>query len=84
MKIYATGHAALKFPSTRSYVVPGVKPEADPADWYEDEKREIPRTFEVVFAYGAAEVPDPLGKFMVANGLANRTKLFIPRAPSVT
>lgn len=35
-----------------------------------------PKQFEVIFAYGVATVADEIGKYMVARGIAHRTRLF--------
>lgn len=47
--------------------------------WWDDtgEKRK-PMQYNVVFAYGEAEVPDDLGKYMVATGLAKKSRLVLP------
>lgn len=72
MKVYATGFKAFEVHTTRTFVAPGKNQAAEPADWWDGE---TPRTFEVVFHYGIAEVPDPLGKWLVANGVANKSKI---------
>ncbi len=37
-----------------------------------------PRTFDILFEYGKAEVPDVLGKYLVENKLAEKTRLILP------
>lgn len=52
--------------------------EFEAASWWDDtgEKRK-PLQFNVVFHYGEAEVPDDLGRYMVAAGLAMKHRLVI-------
>lgn len=79
MKVYATGFKAFETRSTHVFVTPGQAPAVDPAEWYSDEEKTIPIMFDVEFRFGVAEVADPLGKYMVANGIANRSKFIMPR-----
>ena len=39
-----------------------------------------PRNFEILFVHGKAEVSDALGKYMIAQKLAEKTRLVIPGA----
>ena len=39
-----------------------------------------PRNFEITFVYGKAEVPDALGKYMIEQKLAEKTRLILPGA----
>jgi hypothetical protein len=81
MKIYATGTVAYKSPRTALYVTPGNNPESDPEEWFEDETRQKRKQFKVEFVFGEAEVPDTLGKWLLAQGAAKRTRLFVPTGP---
>lgn len=74
MRIYSTGFRAFSVPETHVFVTPGRHPEADPAEWHEGGK---PVMFDIVLRYGVAEVPEPLGKFMVANGMASPSRFLI-------
>ena len=38
----------------------------------------VPKTFHVVFRYGAAEVDSNLGDYMIDEGLANASPLIVP------
>ena len=50
-------------------------------DWW-DQTGDAPRPkqFQVEFRFGKAEVPDPLGRYLVGAGLAQKTKLIRPSA----
>jgi hypothetical protein len=45
-----------------------------PKSWFTPDG-EKPRIFVVEFEWGAAEVPDDLGRYMVDRGIAHRTKM---------
>ncbi|MFG1388815.1 hypothetical protein [Xanthobacter versatilis] len=77
MKIYATGFRAFETARVHVYVTPGARRESDPVEWWVGE---TPRMYDVEFNYGAAEVPDELGKYMLDHGMAGRSKVVIPRA----
>lgn len=47
-----------------------------PSDWVDDENK--PKTFQVEFKRGKAEVDDNLGDYMIKRGLARKTKLILP------
>lgn len=52
-----------------------------PSDWYDNtEAQPKPIEFPVKFHYGQAEVDDVLGKYMVAHGFAEKSRLIIPNA----
>ena len=73
MRIYHTAASAYSRPSTRIYEAPGMHQESDPAEWWERDIRNgepVAVQFAVNFAYGVAEVADPLGRFLIAKGLA--------------
>lgn len=61
-----------------------VTPAADPraicegvnADWLDG--RGHPRTFQIDFVDGVAEVPDSLGRYLIATGQAKRSRLWTP------
>jgi hypothetical protein len=63
------------------YVSPAADPRATKAGtdaaWVNESGE--PRMIEVHFKNGRADVPDPLGKYLVATGMAKRTALLIPR-----
>lgn len=46
------------------------------AEWLD--ARGQPRTFQVNFINGVAEVPDSLGKYLIKTGQAKRTRLWLP------
>ena len=49
-----------------------------PSEFFEADGK--PKDFPVDFIHGKAEVPDTLGKYMVAQGLAQKSRLVIPGA----
>lgn len=50
-----------------------------PVDWMEEVDGQLkPRQIPVVFRYGQAEVPDDIGKYMLARGLVEPTRLIRP------
>jgi hypothetical protein len=50
-------------------------------DWWDQSgDKPRPRQFEVVFRYGQAEVPDPLGKYLIATGQVQKSRLILPNA----
>ncbi|MBV9528251.1 hypothetical protein [Sphingomonas sp.] len=63
------------------YVTPAADPRAAPgghdADWTDDDGK--PRMLIVQFVDGVAEVPDALGRYLLATKQAKRTTLFMPR-----
>jgi len=78
MRVYYAGnphadHTAL--------VAPGADPRAVAAgvvsEWLTESGE--PRQITVTFRKGAAEVSDPLGKYLCAIGIAKRTRLIVPR-----
>ncbi len=44
-----------------------------PADWVNDENR--PLNLEVDFVHGVAEVSDELGRYLIARGLARKSRI---------
>lgn len=61
------------------YVAPAAynpNQEAVPSHWVDFENK--PVTFEVSFEYGAGEVEDALGKYMIEIGMAKPSRLIIP------
>ena len=77
MRIYLYSDAAEK---AARYVVT-IAPAGDaefvgdhvPADWKLADGR--PKEFPIVFAYGCAEVPDALGRYMVDREIAHRNRV---------
>lgn len=52
-----------------------------PVDWMEEVDGEMkPRQIPVVFHFGQAEVDDAIGKYMLARGLVQPTRLVIPNS----
>ena len=47
------------------------------SDWLEDDGRS-PRQIAVVFTDGVADVPDSIGKYLIAVGHARTTRLIVP------
>lgn len=79
MRIYAIGDNASRAAETIQAVAPGAYPGAKsdgPADWFDGEGR--PVTIKVHYKDGAADVPDELGRLMLAQKLAKRTRLLLP------
>lgn len=79
MRIYAVGDNAANAPEFVQAVAPGAYPGAKsdgPAEWFDLDGR--PVTIKVVYRAGAADVPDELGRLMLAHKLAKRTRLLIP------
>lgn len=77
MRIFLHSTRAEASPSYIVTVAPAaddfVKSEHAIADWKTPEGN--PKQIEVVFQYGAAEVPDALGKYIVSRGIAQKTRL---------
>lgn len=77
MKVYYAG--------TRSNHTMYVAPAGDPrftggvidSEWVNESGE--PRTFEVFFRDGVAQVADALGRYLVKTGQAKRTRLLLPR-----
>lgn len=78
MKIYAKGDGARTAKTFLQHVAPGADAlgQDGPADWWDADRN--PVTFPVTFRSGVAEVPDALGRFMIAKGYAKRTPLILP------
>ena len=78
MRIYHPSEAMRRAARHTMHVAPAAEPEgADgPVEWRDEDG--LPVTIPVTFEFGRAEVPSPLGKFMVAKGYANRTALIMP------
>jgi len=49
-----------------------------PQAWLEHDGK--PKQMNVEFEYGEAEVDDQIGAYLLKEGLAQRTKLFLPRS----
>jgi hypothetical protein len=61
----------------RMFVAPAAHVQGEcPKAWTTDEGEAI--TMTVTFVNGEAVVPDDLGRYMVANGLAKKTRLIMP------
>lgn len=54
---------------------PRIKGEV-PADWVDDKNN--PRTFQINFYRGKAEVDDQIGKYLIDTELARKTKIIRP------
>lgn len=74
MQVYADCHAARTSPKFTMVVKPGEKPESDPAEWW-DAERKVPTNFTVIFVYGRAVVDDVLGKWMLSKKMVAKTAL---------
>jgi hypothetical protein len=72
------------YPGTRVNHQVFVAPAADPrtnqgaidSEWINDDG--TPKTLLVEFRDGAADVPDALGRYLIATGQAKRTRLWTP------
>jgi hypothetical protein len=78
MIIYSTAPNAHLHAAQKIYVKPGQNPESDPVDWYEDEAKKKAIQFQVIFVHGKADVIDTLGKYLVAQGVAKKSRLALP------
>jgi len=47
-----------------------------PSDWVDDKNE--PRTFQIEFVRGKAEVDDDIGNYLVKQGLAKKSKIILP------
>lgn len=74
MRIFLPNHAANE--RVGMYVTPGKDRASDPAEWFNGKGE--PESVAVEFRFGEADVPDPLGKFMVEGGYAQKTALLLP------
>lgn len=79
MRVYLTGERHRAQPIHRLIVSPAaeIKNEEVPREWVSDQNEPVPITVE--FAFGVAEVPTNMGKFLVSRGLAAKTQLILPR-----
>lgn len=80
MKVYYSGG----FRDHQAFVTPardpiGIKGGVD-SSWLEDDG-ETPKMLVVNFRGGIAEVPDALGKYLVASGMAKRSGLGLKHPP---
>ncbi|WP_024516836.1 hypothetical protein [Bradyrhizobium sp. Tv2a-2] len=73
MKVYSRGSN----PTSTLYICPAADTTGEvPAEWVDDNNS--PLQFTIEFRHGAAEVPDPIGKYLIARGYAKKTKLILP------
>jgi hypothetical protein len=79
MKVYATGEKPSRQPVFLMSVAPAatVRNREVPAHWVDDNNN--PVQFNIEFKYGAAEVEDDIGQYLVDSELARRTRLILPR-----
>jgi hypothetical protein len=79
VKVYLSGDRQ-RFGEHTVFVAPGNDPVGISGgvcdEWLEPGGK--PRTIAVQFNHGLATVPDNLGRYLVARGLARRTRLIIP------
>jgi hypothetical protein len=78
MVIYSTSESAHKLAVSRIYIKPGFEVPDGASDWYEDEAKTKPIQFQVIFENGRAEVPDSVGKWLLAQGMAKKSRLILP------
>ena len=78
MKVYATGEKAAVQKSYIISICPAKHLEGQevPSDWVDD--KNVPLEFNVEFVYGAAEVSDSIGKYLIKHQMAKRSKLILP------
>lgn len=80
MRVFCAGERAAVAPVFVMFVAPAGDTEFTkgdiPASWVDENK--VPVQFTVEFKFGRAEVPDDIGKYMVARKLAKRTQLLLP------
>lgn len=79
MKVYATGEKPSRQPSFLMSVAPAAtaRNEEVPSHWVDDKNN--PVQFNVEFKFGVAEVADDIGHYLIANQLAQRSRLILPR-----
>lgn len=78
MKVYYPGAKARLQQSFTMSVAPAatIQNQEVPVEWVDDQNN--PVQFNVEFVYGEAEVPDALGRYLIENELARKTKLILP------
>jgi hypothetical protein len=78
MIVYATGEKARAQKSFVLAICPARHLEGAemPAEWVTETNE--PREMQVEFTYGRAEVPDNIGRYLLAHGLASKTTLILP------
>ncbi|MBM7045435.1 hypothetical protein [Rhizobium lusitanum] len=83
MRVYLTGSQHRAQPIHRMFVSPAtdIQNEEVPRDWVNDQNE--PVQIAVDFAYGVAEVPPSLGKYMISRGLVAKTKLILPHSAAL-
>jgi len=76
--VYRTGGRDPQRASFTLFICPAAAMrKADcPSDWLDD--KGAPRSFEVEFRFGRAEVPSNVGEYLIQQGLASKTRLIIP------
>ena len=84
MIVYAHGSPGKPPVAEHTYICcPGdhLSGEECPDSFWEGKgEKRTPKTFHVLFRYGKAEVEDALGRYMLATGLAQKTRLVIPNS----
>lgn len=58
------------------FITPGVH-HPETSDWV-DPRSKVPLMFAIKFTKGAAEVSDPIGKYLLANKLAQKNPVILP------
>lgn len=83
MKVYVTGTKAVAQKSFIMSINPAKHLEGQevPSDWVDD--KNVPLEFNVEFVYGAAEVSDSIGKYLIKHQMAKRSKLILPELLTV-
>lgn len=78
MIVYRNGERDSQRSSFTLFICPAADMrKADcPSDWLDD--KGAPRSFEVEFRFGRAEVPSNVGEYLLRRGLASKTRLIIP------
>ena len=79
LKVYVTGEKAVAQKSFIMSICPARHLEGQgevPSDWVDEKNNPI--EFNVEFVYGAAEVSDSIGKYLIKHQLAKRSKLILP------
>ena len=79
MKVYTTGEKSSVQSNYFLSICPGEHLGAEAAetsDWFNDKNQ--PLQFHIEFKHGIADVPDSIGKYLVAHGLAAKSRLKLP------
>jgi hypothetical protein len=83
MKVYCTGTKARRQASFTMSVAPATmaRNQEIPQEWLDPKGN--PVQFNLEFVYGEAEVDDAIARLLLDQKLVQKTKLLLPRLPSI-